>query len=129
MAWRLVVYSDRPINAAALDARRSEMIDPDQQPRINGENSGGDSYLSELSDILSNPKVGTAMPARQSETSVTCGRPKIGSAAELLCAATDELPHFNVADAHPTRRLHRVLRGQRRESKTQCDPARWMPEP
>ena len=59
-----MVYSDRPINAAALDARRSEMIDPDQQPRINGENSGGDSYLSELSDILSNPKVGTAMPAR-----------------------------------------------------------------
>lgn len=35
-AGRLVVYGDGSINAAASDARRAEMTDPDQQRRSTG---------------------------------------------------------------------------------------------
>ena len=39
-AGRLVVYSDGSINAAASDARRAEMTDPDQQRRSTGRDVG-----------------------------------------------------------------------------------------
>ena len=39
-AGRLVVYGDGSINAAASDARRAEMTDPDQQRRSTGGETG-----------------------------------------------------------------------------------------
>ena len=39
-AGRLVVFGDGVINAAASDARRFEMTDPDQQRRRTGDNTG-----------------------------------------------------------------------------------------
>ena len=39
-AGRLVVFGDGLINAAASDARRCEMTDPDQQRRRTGDNTG-----------------------------------------------------------------------------------------
>lgn len=126
---RLVVYGDGQINAAACDARRAVIIDPDQQPRINAANPCGESDFSAPSDLLSNLEVRTAVPARRFDRYDTGSGLIVGYAAESLRTATDKFPLFNVADAHPTSWLHGVLRGQRRESGTQCDPARWKPEP
>jgi hypothetical protein len=39
-AGRLEVYSDRSINAAASDARRADMTDPDEQRRSVGGTTG-----------------------------------------------------------------------------------------
>ena len=50
---QVVVYGDGSINAAASDARRSVMIDPDQHRRTTCGNSSGDSCFSAPSDILS----------------------------------------------------------------------------
>ena len=56
---RLVVYGDGSINAAASDARRSEMIDPDQQRR----STGGDTGFSGPADSSSYLKARTALTA------------------------------------------------------------------
>ena len=56
-ASRLVVYSDGSINAAASDARRADMTDPDQQRRSNG----GDSGFSGPADSSSYLKARTAL--------------------------------------------------------------------
>ena len=55
-AGRLVVFGDGTINAAASDARRSDMTDPDQQRR----STGGDSGFSGSADSSSSLKARTA---------------------------------------------------------------------
>ena len=55
-AGRLVVFGDGTINAAASDARRSDMTDPDQQRR----STGGDSGFSGSADSSSYLKARTA---------------------------------------------------------------------
>ena len=63
-AGRLVVYTDGSINAAASDARRSEMTDPDQQRRSTG---GGDSGFSGPADSSSYLKARTALTVYQAQ--------------------------------------------------------------
>ena len=63
-AGRLVVYGDGSINAAASDARRSEMTDPDQQRRSTG---GGDSGFSGPADSSSYLKARTALTVYQAQ--------------------------------------------------------------
>ena len=60
---RLVVYGDGSINAAASDARRSEMTDPDQQRR----STGGDSGFSGPADSSSYLKARTALTVYQAQ--------------------------------------------------------------
>jgi hypothetical protein len=63
-AGRLVVYTDGSINAAASDARRSEMTDPDQQCRSTG---GSDSGFSGPADSSSYLKARTALTVYQAQ--------------------------------------------------------------
>ena len=63
-AGRLVVYGDGSINAAASDARRSEMTDPDQQRRST---AGGDSGFSGPADSSSYLKARTALTVYQAQ--------------------------------------------------------------
>lgn len=63
-AGRLVVYGDGSINAAASDARRGEMTDPDQQRRSTG---GGDSGFSGPADSSSYLKARTALTVYQAQ--------------------------------------------------------------
>ena len=63
-ASRLVVYTDGSINAAASDARRSEMTDPDQQRRSTG---GGESGFSGPADSSSYLKARTALTVYQAQ--------------------------------------------------------------
>ncbi|OYU38931.1 MAG: hypothetical protein CFE33_14025 [Pseudorhodobacter sp. PARRP1] len=63
-AGRLVVFGDGSINAAASDARRSEMTDPDQQRRSTG---GGDSSFSGPADSSSYLKARTALTVYQAQ--------------------------------------------------------------
>ncbi len=60
---RLVVYSDGSINAAASDARRAEMTDPDQQRR----STGGDTGFSGPADSSSYLKARTALTVYQAQ--------------------------------------------------------------
>jgi len=62
-ATRLVVYSDGSINAAASDARRAEMTDPDQQRR----STSGDSGFSGPADSSSYLKARTALTVYQAQ--------------------------------------------------------------
>ncbi|HSG56819.1 MAG TPA: hypothetical protein VLA45_15330, partial [Paracoccaceae bacterium] len=62
-AGRLVVYGDGSINAAASDARRAEMTDPDQQRR----SVGGDGGLSGPADSTSYLKARTALTVYQAQ--------------------------------------------------------------
>lgn len=63
-AGRLVVFGDGTINAAASDARRSEVTDPDQQRRSTG---GGDSGFSGPADSSSYLKARTALTVYQAQ--------------------------------------------------------------
>ena len=62
-ASRLVVYGDGSINAAASDARRGTMTDPDQQRR----STGGDSGFSGPADSSSYLKARTALTVYQAQ--------------------------------------------------------------
>ena len=62
-AGRLVVFGDGSINAAASDARRSELTDPDQQRR----STGGDSGFSGPADSSSYLKARTALTVYQAQ--------------------------------------------------------------
>ena len=62
-AGRLVVYGDGSINAAASDARRSDMTYPDQQRR----STGGDSGFSGPADSSSYLKARTALTVYQAQ--------------------------------------------------------------
>ena len=60
---RLVIYGDGSINAAASDARRAEMTDPDQQRR----STGGDAGFSGPADSSSYLKARTALTVYQAQ--------------------------------------------------------------
>lgn len=60
---RLVVYGDGSINAAASDARRADMTDPDQQRR----STGGDGGFSGPADSSSYLKARTALTVYQAQ--------------------------------------------------------------
>ena len=60
---RLVVYGDGSINAAASDARRGEMTDPDQQRR----STSGDTGFSGPADSSSYLKARTALTVYQAQ--------------------------------------------------------------
>ena len=60
---RLVVHGDGSINAAASDARRAEMTDPDQQRR----STGGDGGFSGPADSSSYLKARTALTVYQAQ--------------------------------------------------------------
>lgn len=60
---RLVVFPDGSINAAASDARRGEMTDPDQQRR----STGGDTGFSGPADSSSYLKARTALTVYQAQ--------------------------------------------------------------
>jgi len=60
---RMVLYTDGSINAAASDAQRAEMTDPDQQRR----SVGGDSGLSGPADSTSYLKARTALTVYQAQ--------------------------------------------------------------
>ena len=62
-AGRLVVYGDGSINAAASDARRAEMTDPDQQRR----STGGETAFSGPADSASYLKARTALTVYQAQ--------------------------------------------------------------
>lgn len=62
-AGRLVVYADGSINAAASDARRADMTDPDQQRRSVGSDGG----LSGPADSTSYLKARTALTVYQAQ--------------------------------------------------------------
>ena len=63
-AGRLLVYGDGSINAAASDARRSEMTDPDQQRRST---AGRDSRFSGRADSSFYLKAWTALTVYQAQ--------------------------------------------------------------
>ena len=66
---RLVLYPDGSINAAASDARRAEMTDPDQQHRSAGGVGNGDTAgaVSGPGDSASYLKARTALTVRSEE--------------------------------------------------------------
>ena len=68
---RLVLYSDGSINAAASDARRGAMTDPDQQMRargtLDGDTAGGSSGVSGPGDSASYLKARTALTVYQAQ--------------------------------------------------------------
>ena len=74
-ARRLVVYGDGSINAAASDARRSDMTDPDQQRRSTGGNSG----FSGLADSSSYLKARTALTVYQAQERQLAIQKKMGT--------------------------------------------------
>jgi len=64
---RLVLFADGSINAAASDARRGAMTDPDQQMRSRGGSGSGDSGVSGPGDSTSYLKARTALTVYQAQ--------------------------------------------------------------
>jgi hypothetical protein len=64
---RLVLFADGSINAAASDARRGAMTDPDQQMRSRGSMSSGESTVSSTGDSTSYLKARTALTVYQAQ--------------------------------------------------------------
>jgi phage terminase Nu1 subunit (DNA packaging protein) len=64
---RLVLFADGSINAAASDARRGAMTDPDQQMRSRGASVSGDSGVSGPGDSTSYLKARTALTVYQAQ--------------------------------------------------------------
>ncbi len=69
---RLVLFSDGSINAAASDARRGAMTDPDQQMRSRGGSSPGESAVSGSGDSTSYLKARTALTVYQAQEAGHC---------------------------------------------------------
>ena len=90
-AGRLVVFGDGTINAAASDARRSEMTDPDQQRRSTG---GSDSGFSGPADSSSYLKARTALTVYQAQERQLAIQKKKGS---LIDRARAEALVFRLA--------------------------------
>ena len=90
-AGRLVVFGDGTINAAASDARRSEMTDPDQQRRSTG---GSDSGFSGPADSSSYLKARTALTVYQVQERQLAIQKKKGS---LIDRARAEALVFRLA--------------------------------
>lgn len=85
---RLVVYGDGSINAAASDARRGEMTDPDQQRRSRGGTSGGDSSFSGPADSSSYLKARTALTVYQAQERQLAIQKKKGTLVDRARAET-----------------------------------------
>ena len=83
-AGRLVVYGDGSINAAASDARRAEMTDPDQQRR----STGGDGGLSGPGDGASYLKARTALTVYQAQERQLAIQKKKGTLVDRARAET-----------------------------------------
>jgi hypothetical protein len=64
---RLVLFADGSINAAASDARRGAMTDPDQQMRARGGLNAGDGAVSGPGDSTSYLKARTALTVYQAQ--------------------------------------------------------------
>ena len=64
---RLVLFADGSINAAASDARRGAMTDPDQQMRSRGGSGSGDGAGSGPGDSTSYLKARTALTVYQAQ--------------------------------------------------------------
>jgi len=87
-ATRLVVYGDGSISAAASDARRGEMTDPDQQRRSTGGTSGGDSGFSGPADSSSYLKARTALTVYQAQEKKLAIQKKKGTLVDRARAET-----------------------------------------
>lgn len=104
-AGRLVVYGDGSINAAASDARRAEMTDPDQQRRSLGGAWRGDSGFSGPADSSSYLKARTALTIYQAQDGVcqtscppiSCGVSDFGGAGIAFRVQPDGSGGFPVA--------------------------------
>ena len=83
-AGRLVVYGDGSINAAASDARRAEMTDPDQQRR----STGGDGGLPGPTDGSSYLKARTALTVYQAQERQLAIQKKKGTLVDRARAET-----------------------------------------
>ena len=83
-AGRLVVYGDGSINAAASDARRAEMTDPDQQRR----STGGDTGFSGPADSSSYLKARTALTGYQAQERQLAIQKKKGTLVDRARAET-----------------------------------------
>ena len=64
---RLVLFADGSINAAASDARRGAMTDPDQKMRSRGGSGSGDGTVSGPGDSTSYLKARTALTVYQAQ--------------------------------------------------------------
>ena len=64
---RLVLFADGSINAAASDARRGAMTDPDQQMRSRGGTGSGEGVISGAGDSTSYLKARTALTVYQAQ--------------------------------------------------------------
>ena len=83
-AGRLVVYTDGSINAAASDARRAEMTDPDQQRR----STGGETAFSGPADSASYLKARTALTVYQAQERQLAIQKKKGTLVDRARAET-----------------------------------------
>ncbi len=81
---RLVVYGDGSINAAASDARRAEMTDPDQQRR----STGGETGFSGPADSSSYLKARTALTVYQAQERQLAIQKKKGALVDRSRAET-----------------------------------------
>lgn len=81
---RLVVFPDGSINAAASDARRNEMTDPDQQRR----STGGDTGFSGPADSSSYLKARTALTVYQAQERQLAIQKKKGALVDRSRAET-----------------------------------------
>ncbi|CAM3954422.1 hypothetical protein [Paracoccus yeei] len=81
---RLVVHGDGSINAAASDARRAEMTDPDQQRR----STGGDAGFSGPADSSSYLKARTALTVYQAQERQLAIQKKKGTLVDRAQAET-----------------------------------------
>lgn len=81
---RLVVHGDGSINAAASDARRVEMTDPDQQRR----STGGDTGFSGPADSSSYLKARTALTVYQAQERQLAIQKKKGTLVDRARAET-----------------------------------------
>ena len=81
---RLVVFPDGSINAAASDARRGEMTDPDQQRR----STGGDTGFSGPADSSSYLKARTALTVYQAQERQLAIQKKKGALVDRSRAET-----------------------------------------
>ena len=81
---RLVIYGDGSINAAASDARRGEMTDPDQQRR----STGGNTAFSGPADSSSYLKARTALTVYQAQERQLAIQKKKGALVDRSRAET-----------------------------------------
>ena len=85
---RLVLFGDGSINAAASDARRGVMTDPDQQKRSRGGFGAGDGAVSGPGDSTSYLKARTALTVYQAQERQLAIQKKKGTLVDRARAET-----------------------------------------